>query len=149
MLVVVIDVALDGGDARVERVEGCIPEPLPRQLREEALHGVHPGRRGRGEVELPVRPVLQPLVDLGRPVRRDVVEDDMNRGSGVDPPGDMVEEGEEVPGAMARRRLADHLPGGGVEGREQAGGAVSPVVVRPRLGMAGFIGRGLCVLPRA
>ena len=36
-------------------------------------------------MERPVGMALQPLADLGRPVGRDVVENDVHRGSGVDP----------------------------------------------------------------
>ena len=58
------DVALDGGDALVERVEDRVSEPLPRELGEETLDGVHPGGRGRSEVECPIGVVFQPFVDL-------------------------------------------------------------------------------------
>ena len=52
--VAVLDAALGRRDAGVQRVEDRVLEPLPRQLREEPLHGVHPRRRGRREVERPV-----------------------------------------------------------------------------------------------
>ena len=107
--VVVRDVSLDRRDARVKRVEDRILQPLPRQLREEPLDGVHPRRRGRGEVERPVGTALQPRVDLGRLVRRDVVADDVHRGFGRDPRGDRVEEGEELRRAVPFDRLADDV----------------------------------------
>ena len=56
--VVVLDVSLDRRDALVKRVEDRILQPLPRQLREEPLDGVHSGRRGWGEVERPVGTAL-------------------------------------------------------------------------------------------
>ncbi len=98
--IVVRDAALDRRDAFVERVEDRILRPLPRQPREEPLDGVRPGRRGRGEAERPVGAALLPRADLGRPVRRDVVEDDVHRVSGCDPLGDRVGEGEELLRAM-------------------------------------------------
>ncbi len=61
--IVVRDVSLDGGDARVEGVEDRILQPLPGQPREEPLDGVHPGRRRRGETERPVGPALRPRAD--------------------------------------------------------------------------------------
>ena len=60
----------------------------------------------------PVGMALQPLVNLGRAVRRHVVENDVHRGSGVDPLRDVVEEGEEL--------LVNH-----------AGGAARPSGPRP------------------
>ncbi len=57
-------------------------------------------------MERPVGMALQPSVNRGRPVRGDVVEDDVHRASGCYPLGDMIEEGEEllrvVPVAMSR-----------------------------------------------
>ena len=79
-------------------------------------------------MELPVGTALQPLMDFGRLVRGDVVEDDMDRGSGIDPLGDAVEEGEELLGAVPPDRLADDLAGGDVERDQKAGGAVPPVM---------------------
>ena len=113
---VVLDVALGRRNAIVKRVEDRVLQPLPGQRREEPLHGVHPGRRGRGKVELPVGTALQQFLDLGRLVRGDVVEDYMHRGSGCDPLGDMVEECKEVLRAVPFDRPADDLPGGDVEG---------------------------------
>ena len=72
-----------------------------------AFHGTHPGRRGRREVKRPVGMALQPLVDLGRAVRRHVVENDVHRGSGPDPLRtpfrDVVEEGRGTPPSGAAR----------------------------------------------
>ena len=133
--VVVLDVALNRRDAGVQRVKDRVLEPLPHQLREEPLHGVHPRRRGRREVKRPVGMALQPLADLGRPVGRHVVKDDVHRGSGLDPLRDVVEEGEELRRGVPLDRPADDLPRGDVEGRQKAGGAVPPVVARSRLRM--------------
>ena len=72
----------------------------------------------------------------------DVVENGVDRGSGLDPPGDMVEKGEELLGAVAIDHLAGDLSGGDVEGRHQACGAVAPVVVGAGLGMAGLHRQG-------
>ena len=105
--VAVFNVSLNRRDTGVQRVEDRVLEPVPRQLREEPLHGVnhgtHTGRRGWREVERPVGMALKPLVDLGRVVPLD--------------------------------RPPDNLPRDDVEGRQKAGGAVPPVVVRPDLGM--------------
>ena len=51
----------------------------------------------------PIGVVLQPFVGLGRLVGGDVVEDNMNLGSRLDPLGDEVEESEEfLPSSDAR-----------------------------------------------
>ena len=57
---------LDGRDTRVKRVEDGILEPLPGQLGEEPLDGVHPGRRGRGGRSDPRNPV-RPRTPAGAP----------------------------------------------------------------------------------
>ena len=140
--VVVRNISFDRRDAFLQRVENRILQSLPGELREDPLDGVHPRGRGRGDVEGPVGTALQPRVDFGRLVRRDVVEDDVHRGFGRDPRGDMIEEGEELLRAVPFDRPADDLAGGGVQGRQPAGRAVPPGVVRPRLGMARCHGQG-------
>ena len=82
--------------------------------------------------------LLQPFVDLDRLVRGDVVENDVNRDSGLDPLADLVEEAEELLRAVALDHLAGDLAGGDVEGRQQAGGAVALVVVGAGLRLAGL-----------
>ena len=66
----------------------------------------------------------------------------MHRGSGRDPPGDVVQKGEELRRAVPFDRLPDDLSGGGVEGRQPACRAVPPGVVGSRLGMARRHGQG-------
>jgi hypothetical protein len=53
---------------------------------------------------------------------------------------DAVEEVAELDGAMPSMHLADYLAGGDVEGGEQRGGAVPPVVVGLSLGLASPMG---------
>ena len=71
----------------------------------------------------------EPALDRRRLVGRGVVEHDVHvevrRHGGVD----QVEEAAELLGAMPRRHLRDHLPGGDVEGGVEVGGAVADVVV--------------------
>ena len=76
---------LDRRDAFVERVEDRVLEPLPRELGEEPLDGVHPGSRGRSEVKRPIGVVLQPFADLGRLVGGDVVEHHVHGVPGLIP----------------------------------------------------------------
>lgn len=48
-------------------------------------------------MERPARMAPQTFVDLGKLEGRDAVENDLNRGSWLDPHADLVEEGEELP----------------------------------------------------
>jgi hypothetical protein len=48
---VLVDVAVDGRLQLDDRAEDAAPEPPPGQGGEEALDGVQPRGRGRGEVE--------------------------------------------------------------------------------------------------
>ena len=140
--VVMLDVALNRRDALVERVEDRVLESLPRELGEELLDGIHPRGRSRSEMERPIGVAFQPLVDLGRLVRGNVVEDDMNLGSRLDPLGDELEEGEEFLRTVTRDHLAGDLAGRDIEGRHQAGRAIALVVVGAGLGMAGLHRQG-------
>ena len=115
-----LDPSPDGRDAGVRPVEDRVLQPLPRRPQEEPLHGAHPQGRGRREVKRPVGTRLQPLADLGRPVRGRVVEDDVHRGPGTDPLEDMVEKGGEHLQAVPLDRPARDLAGGDVEGRPQS-----------------------------
>ena len=86
----------------------------------------------------PTGVVRQPFVDFGRLVVGDIVEDDMNRGSGLDPLGDEVKESKEFLRAVTLNHLAGDLAGGDIKSRHQAGSAVPLVIVSAGLGMARF-----------
>ena len=75
----------------------------------------------------PIGVVLHPFVNFGRLVGRDVVEDDMNLGSGLDPLGDEVEEIEK----FLRAVTLDHLAGGDIKSHHRAGSSVSLIIVSP------------------
>ena len=83
IIVVLVNVAVDGGLEVDYRVEGAALEPPAREDREEALDGVEPGGGGWGEVEHPSGMTRQPGADLGMLVGGVVVEDDVDRS----PPG--------------------------------------------------------------
>src|SRR3954447_2225438 len=53
IVVVLVDVAVDGRLQLDDRAEDAAPEPPPGQRGEEALDRVRPRARGRGEVEGP------------------------------------------------------------------------------------------------
>ncbi len=58
----------------------------------------------------------------------------MNLGSGLDPLGDKLVEGEEFLRTVTLDHLAGDRAGGDIEGRHQAGGAVTLAVVGAGLG---------------
>ena len=60
VVVVLGDVAVDGGLQVDDRVEAAAPEAAAGQRREEGLDGVEPGARGRREVERPARMAGEP-----------------------------------------------------------------------------------------
>ena len=93
--VVVLDVAFDRRNTLVERVEDRVFKPPPRRLGEKSLYGIYPRGRGRSEVKRPIGVVLQSFLNFGRLVEGDVVNDDMNMGSRLDPLRDEVKESEE------------------------------------------------------
>ena len=76
--------AVDGGLEVDERAEDAALEAAPGELGEEALDGVEPGARGRGEVEGPARVPGEPGADLGVLVGGVVVEDDVDELAGRD-----------------------------------------------------------------
>ena len=95
-------------DAGVKRVQDLVLQPLPRQLREEPLHGVHPQRRGqRRELEREVKMILESFANIDRLARRHVVEDDVDRSHRADPLGDMIDKG----GKILLAAAPDHLTG--------------------------------------
>src|SRR5712691_7912094 len=67
--------AVDGGLEIDDAGEDAALEPLPGQLGEEALDGVEPGGRGRGEVEVEALVPAEPSLNLGMLVRGIVVDD--------------------------------------------------------------------------
>src|SRR3954447_11536004 len=90
--------------------------------REEALDGVDPGCRGRGEVEHPARMFCQPRLDLRMFVRGVVVGDGMDELARRDGALDGVEELDELLMGRLRHTAAHH---GAVE--SYAGIWVTPV----------------------
>ena len=96
-------------------------ELLTRQVGEPAFHLVEPGGRGRGAVHLIVRPLRQPRRDRSGLVGGVVVHDDVDGQPCGDAGINLLQEGEELPGAMPLVAFADDEAGGDVEGREQRG----------------------------
>ena len=117
VVVVLTEVAIDGGLEIGDRVEDAAAEAAPGQGGEEGLDGVQPGPGCRGEVEHPARVAAEPLDDLGRLVGAVVVEHDVDDLAGRHLAFDSVEETDELLMAVALHAAADdgaveHVEGG-------------------------------------
>ena len=110
-------------------VEYASSYALARDLGEQALDEVEPGRGCRGEVQLETRMALEPTLH-GRclvcgVVVEDQVEVEMRERLSVD----LLQERQELFGAMARQAFPDDLAGRHIECREQRRGPVTLIVV--------------------
>ena len=121
-----VDVAFEGGDARVD----AAPELLGRQLRKDPFDEIEPGGAGGREVQKEARSLGQPAVDQGRLVSSVVVQDEVDVDIGGNATFDLVEEASELHTTVPAVATPGYLPGGNVESGEQGGRAVAGVVVR-------------------
>jgi hypothetical protein len=123
------DVVLDGLDQRLDAREHPASDALRRDVAEEALDHVEPGRTGRCEVHVearvPCKPARHPFVLVCRVVVGDHVDLEVRRRLAVD----HLQEAEPLLMTMARRAHAEHLPVQGVQRREESRGPVALVVV--------------------
>lgn len=123
-----VDVATNVFDQGADRVEGTPANRLASQDAEPGLDHVQPRGTGRREMEVNPGMGLLPRPDLGRLMGGRVVEDDMQIPLVVTA-SENVEESEEVGSCVAFAALADHPPGGDLQGSIQARQAVAAVVV--------------------
>ena len=137
-MVVLGEVAVDGGLQLDDGAEHAALQPPPGERREERLDRVEPGAGGRREVEGPARVAGQPGTGLGVLVGSIVVEDHVNDLAGRDLALDRIQEADELLVAVARHAASDHPAVEDVEGGEQRGRAVALVVVRPGARFAGL-----------
>src|SRR6202034_4316928 len=101
LIVGLAEEAVDRGLELDDRAEGAAFEPTPGQLGEEALHGVEPGGRGRGEMEDEPRMPTEPGANFGMLVGGVVVEDEVDDLGGRNGGLDGVEEANELLVAVA------------------------------------------------
>ncbi len=87
--------------------------------------------------------IRQPLQNRGRFVGGDVVQNDMDIPVGIEALGHMVEEGDEVLGAMPLGHAANHATRGDIQGGQQACGAMADIVMGASCGVARGHGPGL------
>src|SRR6202521_6208072 len=103
------EISVDGSLEVDDAAEHAALETLLGQFGEEALDGIEPGSRCRGEVEGEARLSFEPSPHLGMLVRGIVVDDEMEvpvrRGLAID----VVEKADELLMPMTGHALADHL----------------------------------------
>ena len=122
--IVFLDEAIDGGLKVDDGAEDAALQPSSGQLGEEALDGVEPGGRGRGEVECPAGMAGEPGAHPRVLVSGIVIADRMDELAGRNCRLDGVEEADELLMAMALHALADD---GAVEHVEAANSVVVPL----------------------
>ena len=125
---VVVDCAFEIVDAGV----AAAADALCRDLGEEALDEVQPGRAGGCEVQLEPGMLLQPGLHLGRLVGGVVVENQMDVARFLHGPVDPAEEGQELLGAVAWHAVADDQARLDVQRGEERGGAMALVIMGHR-----------------
>src|SRR5450759_2401787 len=103
------EVSVDGGLEVGDAFEDAALQSLPGQFGEEALDGVEPGGRGRGEVEMEPGVPFEPGQHLGMLVRGVVVDDQMELAPGRGLAVDLVEKADEFLVPVARHALPDDL----------------------------------------
>lgn len=123
------DVAIDGGLQVDDGMEHAPLEATLRQFGEEALDGVEPGKRGRGEVDgealMAVEPGTHLVVLMGGVIVEDDVDGLVDRHLGVNG----VEKADELLVAMALHVATDDGAVEHIESSNKRGRAVALVVV--------------------
>ena len=136
--VVGVDVARDRVLQMVDGMEGSASDPAARDGGEEALDGVEPGGRCRGEMERPARMIGEPFENLGLFVGGVIVDDGVDDFSGRNSALDGIEEADELLVAMPSHAAPDHGSIEEVERGEQRGRAVALVVMGHRPAFSGL-----------
>ena len=139
--IVVLDEVVDGGFEFLGGTVDAAAELAFGEQREPAFDQIEPGGRGGREVNVEAGPFGQPVPDQLRFVGAVVVQDQVNVQFFRHMPFDGVEEVAELRRAVALLVLADDRATPGVEGGEEAGGAVALVVVGAPLRLAGAHGQ--------
>lgn len=132
-------------DARVRTTT----ERLGGEQSEEALDEVEPrGMRG-GEVQVESGMFEEPAMDGGRLVRGEIVEDDVHLQALLRRRVDLVQERDELLGAMSGSKRAENSPGRDIQRCEQVQRPMSPVGTGLSLGLAELVQDrlGVSVLP--
>ena len=77
IVVVAIDVLVNGRNQFLDISKDTSPETMLGQVTEESLHHVQPRRTGGSEVDMESRVALEPALNLGMLMRGVVIHDEM------------------------------------------------------------------------
>ena len=135
----VIEILSDGCFELLSGAEAASANLLLGEGGEEAFDLIEPARRGRREVDMVARMTDQPALDGRRFMGGVVVHHQMHVQVRRHVGFDGVEELAELDGPMAALELADDLAGFGIERGEQAGGAVTEIVMSSAFGLSGMV----------
>src|SRR5260370_1865000 len=119
------DEAVDGGLEVDDRAKDAALEAAPGEFGEEALDGIEPRARGRGEVEDEARMARQPGLDLRMLMGGVVVDDDVDDLTGGDFGFDGLEEADEIPMPVPLHAAAEDPAFQCVESGAAWGGALA------------------------
>src|SRR6185437_2936267 len=139
--VVMTDEVHNVGAQSLDAAIDAAPDLFVGDEREETLDLIEPGRTGRCEMDMPARPLGEPVADQWGLVRSVVVHDEMDVKTAWDGGLNLVEELAELSGAVARIAFADDLARRSVERCEERGRAVARVVVAAPRGLTGAHGQ--------
>ena len=139
-MVVLGQVAVDGGLKVDDRSEDTTPDALASEFREKAFNGIEPGAGLRGEVEDPTWMPGEPGFDLGMFVGAVIVEDGMDQFPGRDRALDGIEKADELLMGMALHTAAEDDAIERVESGKQGGCAVALVDAMGRAARACDLG---------
>ena len=110
------DVGSDIGSERGDATVDAAADFALGDQRKEALDLIDPGCACGCQVDVPARPLDQPIADQGRLVGGVVVPDEMDLETLGDIGLDLIEELAELDRPMTGVALSDHVAGGDVEG---------------------------------
>src|ERR1700726_1514133 len=130
----------EGSDVGAERGDAAIDAEADFALGDEGketLDLIEPGRTCGRQVDVPARPLGQPIADQRRLVRGVVVPDEMNIEALGDIGLDLVEELSELGRPVTAITLSDHMTGCDVEGSKERGRAIPFVVMAAPGNLAG------------
>src|SRR5438067_109610 len=129
MLVVVRQIVMNGGFQRGHALEGATANAPSRDGREETFHLIEPARARGREVQMVARVTHKPADHLRRFVGTVVIHDDVHVSTWRQLRVEALEEFQKLLMSMTAMTLADHFPGGDIQGREQRRRAMADVVM--------------------
>ncbi len=130
MFVPAIDIAGDGVDELSDTIDCEALKLAGREFGEEAFNEIQPRRRGRREVEVHARVLVEPSHNGRMLMGGVVVENDVDVELGRNGTLDFAQKSEKLLVPVAWHAFVEHFTCGDVQGSEQGRRAVTLVVMR-------------------